>query len=131
MKKRFLFLIFPIITLVLEILPFGAVCNFANAEGESFRETFSYFHLTPFGYANFTPFITAVLSCFAFLLLLLYCFRNKEKAANAAKLILFTASVISLGPLLFGASYFSLVGGLITLTLLAEGILLHFALQKK
>ena len=114
MKKRILFLILPIVTLVLEILPFGAVCNFANAEGESLRETFSYFSLTPFGFANFTPFITAVLTCFAFLLLLIYCFKNKKKSANTAKLILFTASIISLGPLLFGPSYFSIVGALIT-----------------
>ena len=131
MKKRVIFLILPIVTLVLEILPYGAVCNFANAEGESLRETFSYFSLTPFGYANFTPFITAILTSVIFILLIVFCITNKEKTANAAKLILFTASAISLGPLLFGLSYFSLVGGLITLTLFAEGILLHFALTKK
>lgn len=49
MKKRFLYLIFPAVALILEILPFGAVCNFANPDGEPWRETFSYFSLTPFG----------------------------------------------------------------------------------
>ena len=44
--------ILPVITIVLEILPYGAVCNFANPEGEVLRETFSNFDLTPFGYAN-------------------------------------------------------------------------------
>ena len=31
------YLIFPIITLVLEILPYGAVCNFANPEVDRVR----------------------------------------------------------------------------------------------
>ena len=123
MKKRFLYLIMPVVTLILELLPYAAVCNFANAEGESFRETFSYFNLTPFGYANFTPFITAILTCFVFILLLIYCFTNKEKTANTAKFLSFTASIISLGPLMFGVEYFSLVGAFITFTLLAEGII--------
>ena len=71
MKKRFLYLIFPAVALILEILPFGAVCNFANPDGEPWRETFSYFSLTPFGYANAGPFITAVITCIVFVLLIL------------------------------------------------------------
>ena len=38
MKKRWLYLILPLVTLVLEILPYGAVCNFANPEGGSLEE---------------------------------------------------------------------------------------------
>ena len=60
MKKRLLYLFLPIVTLILEILPYGAVCNFANPEGKPWRMTFSYFDLTPFGYANFAPFLTAI-----------------------------------------------------------------------
>ena len=51
MKKRLLYVLLPIVTLILEILPYGAVCNFANPEGEPFRKTFSYFDLIIF----FTP----------------------------------------------------------------------------
>ena len=52
MKKRFLYLIIPIITLVLESLPYGAVCIFATSPTERVTETFSYFDLTPFGYST-------------------------------------------------------------------------------
>lgn len=65
MKKRLLYLLFPVIALILEILPFGAVCNFAVSPERTQRKTFSYFSLVPYGYANFTPFITAVITCAA------------------------------------------------------------------
>ena len=42
MKKRLLYLVLPIITLILEILPYGAVCIFATSPTETIRETFSY-----------------------------------------------------------------------------------------
>ena len=63
MKKKLIMLCTAIIALVLELLPYGAVCNFANPEGEPWRYTYSYFDLTPFGYANFAPFIVALLTC--------------------------------------------------------------------
>ena len=63
MKKRFQYLLLPIITLILEILPYGAVCNFAPSPTERIRKTFSYFDLIPFGYANFAPFLTAIITC--------------------------------------------------------------------
>ena len=79
MKKRILYLIFPIIALILEILPFGAVCNFANPEGESIRKTYSYFDLTPYGYSNFAPFLTAIITCVILVLLIIYLFSSKDK----------------------------------------------------
>ena len=48
MKKKLITLCTALIALVLEILPYGAVCNFANPEGEPLRRTYSYFDLTPF-----------------------------------------------------------------------------------
>ena len=128
MKKRLLYLILPIITLMLEILPYGAVCNFARPATDGsighFRELYSYFDLLPFGYANFSPLITAVLSCLILFLLLLYCLSGKMKLAVAAKNLLYVAVAISLGPLILGIHFFSLVGALITISLLAELILL-------
>ena len=70
MKKRFLYLVLPIITLILEVLPYGAVCIFASSPTDRIRETFSYFDLTPFGYANFAPLFTAIITCLVFILLL-------------------------------------------------------------
>ena len=131
MKKRFLYLILPIITLILEALPYGAVCIFASSPTEKHRETFSYFDLTPFGYANFAPLFTAIITCLIFMLLVIYCVKGNAGIAIKAKNILFVASVMSLGPLIFGINYFSLVGGLITITLVIELLLLHFTIKGK
>ena len=124
MKKRWLYLILPLVTLVLEILPYGAVCNFANPEGEPWRKTFSYFDLTPFGYAHFAPFLTALATCVVLVLLLVYVFADKPSVIKAAKGVLGVAAVLSLCPLLFGISYFSVVGALISASLIAELALL-------
>ena len=120
MNRRWRFLILPVITLALEILPWGAVCNFANPDGEPWRRTFSYFDPTPFGYANFAPLLTAILTCLIFVLLVIYCIVGKVGILVSARNILFVAIVISLCPLLLGIAYFSLVGGLITFSLAVE-----------
>lgn len=135
MKKRFLYLLLPIITLTLEILPYGAVCNFARPAADGsighFRELYSYFDLTPFGYANFAPLITAVISCVVLLIVMLFYITGKQKLAIIARNILFICTLFSLGPLLFGINYFSIVGALITISLVAELLLLHFAVKKQ
>ena len=133
MKKRFLSLILPIVTLILEILPYGAVCNFMrppssvnpDAPVGHFRELYSYFDLTPFGYANFAPLITAIITCIVLLILLIYCFTGKEKLARTAKNILCVGAVISFGPLVLGPHFLSVVGVLISLSLIAEFIVLR------
>ena len=131
MKKRLQYLILPIVTLILEILPYGAVCNFANPEGEPWRETFSYFDLTPFGYANFAPLITAVLTCVMTVLVIVYCVGGKKDWLVRAKGVLFACVLLSLGPLVFGIRYFSVVGALITASLIAELLLLRKASKKE
>ena len=130
MKKRFLYLVLPIITLILEVLPYGAVCIFASSPTDRIRETFSYFDLTPFGYANFAPLFTAIITCLVFILLLVYCVKGNVRFAIKAKNILYVAAVMSLGPLVFGLSYFSVVGALITICLIAELLLLHFRIKQ-
>lgn len=128
-RKRLLYLILPVITLILELLPYGAVCNFANPEGEPWRETYSYFDLTPFGYANFTPFLTAVVTCLVLALLLLYWVKGSQKVGLLARNILAFGAVVSMGPLAFGLRFFSPVGALITVTLVVELFLLHRKLR--
>lgn len=130
MKKRLLYLILPIVALVLEILPYGAICNFANFEGEAFRRTYSYFSMIPFGYANFAPFLTGLITCVVVLLLLIYLFKAKSSIITATRIVLCVGVVISLCPLLFGISFFSIVGGLISLSLGIELFLL-FAFKGK
>ena len=131
MKKRFLYLILPIITLSLEALPYGAVCIFASSPTERLRETFSYFDLTPFGYAKFAPLFTAIITCLLFILLMVYCVKGNAGIATKAKNLLFVAGVMSLGPLVFDIHYFFLVGGLITISLVIELLLLHFNIKVK
>ena len=130
MKKRMLCFIFPVITLFLEILPYGAVCNFANPEGKPWRETYSYFDMLPFGYANFAPLLTAIITCAILILLIIYCFVGKRGIAKAVKVLLYIGVPLSLCPLLFGIHFFSVVGALITLSLIMELILLQFGTRE-
>ena len=130
MKKRFLYLLLPVITLILEILPYGAVCIFATSPTETIRETFSYFDLIPFGYANFAPLLTAIITCLIFVLLLIFCIKGNVRVAGKAKNMLYVAIVMSLGPLIYGIEYFSLVAGLITLSLVGELLLLQFTIKR-
>ena len=124
MKKRLLYLILPIVTLILEILPYGAVCNFANPKGEPWRKTFSYFDLIPFGYANFAPFLTALATCAILILLFAYLFVEKPRIISVTKVFLCIGAVLSLCPLLYGINFFSVVGALISASLIAEFALL-------
>lgn len=129
--KRLSHMILPIAALILEILPYGAVCNFASAPNEIHRETFSYFDLVPFGYANFAPFITAVLTCAILVILTIYCITGRHGIAAAARNLLIVCTAISLCPLLFGIDYFSVIGGFITAALAAETFWLCWELRKK
>ena len=70
--RKVVLLLLSVVIILLEILPFGAVLNFATDSGETIRETFSYFSLVPFGYANFGPFLTSLLSSALLLLVLFY-----------------------------------------------------------
>ena len=127
MRKRLLYLLLPVITLILEILPYGAVCNFANPEGESWRRTFSYFDMTPFGYANFAPLLTAMVTCLILVFLAVYLFTNKHRMLMVVRTLLWIGVVLSLCPLLYGIRFFSLVGAMITVSLVAELILVYIA----
>lgn len=130
MKKRFLYLLLPIVTLVLEILPYGAVCIFASSPTERIRQTFSYFDPLPFGYANFAPLLTAIITCVIMILLIVFWIKGSIPTATAAKRVLYVAIALSLGSLVLGVAYFSLVAGLITLSLIAELLLLQFSIRK-
>lgn len=127
MKKRFQYLLLPIITLILEILPYGAVCNFAPSPTKRVRKTFSYFDLIPFGYANFAPFLTAIITCAILAFLLAYWFTGKDRMFAIAKGLLWVGTALSLCPLFYGANFFSVVGCLITITLVAQLALMLFS----
>lgn len=120
--KKIRLLLLPIITIVLEVLPYGAVPNFANPEGEPIREKFSYFSFVPFGNANFSPLITAMLTCVLLILVLIAI--KKDCVKTAVFVVALIATIVSLLPLVYGLSYYSIVGCLITITLAVECFLL-------
>lgn len=125
-KSRFLAIILPVTALVCEILPYGAVLNFWNPEGKPFRETFSYFDLTPFGYANFAPLITAVLTCVILLLTILFLIKPKKSLSKAIIVLSELAFAVSLMPLIYGINYFTSVSIVISASLFLNGILMYF-----
>ncbi len=117
MNRRLIMICATFVALILEILPYGAVCNFGNPEGEPWRRTYSYFDLIPFGYANFAPFIVAILTC-ALLILIIIALVTKKQMKKLIFTVSAAATVLSLAPLLLGIDYFSIVGALISAALL-------------
>ena len=124
MKKRMLFLIIPVITLILEILPYGAVLNFGRPASDGsigyIRELYSYFDLMPFGYANFASLITAILTVVILLLSLISL--KKDSVFNALFVLSIITAIIFLMPLMYGLNNYSLVGAFITIALVTESI---------
>ena len=124
MKTKLSLIFLPIATLLIEIYGKGAVCNFATGEGKIIRETFSYFDLVPFGYANFGPLLTGILTSIILLFLLIYVFSDSLGILSFVNKLSFIAIVTSLLPLLFGLSYFSLVALIISILLVINYLLI-------
>lgn len=123
--KKFVPLMILVLVLILELLPYGAVLNFANPNGEPTRVTFSYFSFIPYGYANFGPLITAILTCVMLVLSLVYLLKPMDGIKFVCKVISILAVVASLAPLMFGVSVYSVIGGAISALLIAECIVLR------
>ncbi len=118
MKKKIILLCILIAALILEALPYGVVLSFANPDGDPWRHTYSYFSLTPYGYANFAPLITAILTC-VLLLVVIISFINKKDLRKKTAILAGVSAVISLCPLLFRIDEFTAVGAGISLCLIA------------
>ena len=110
-----------IVILVLELLPYGAVLHFGNPDGEPLRETFSYFELTPYGYANFGPFITAILTCVLLVISIINLLVDNDKIKSTIKIVSLIALVASLAPLIIEC--YSVLGGAISILLLSVFII--------
>lgn len=119
-KKKCLLIGLPAVLIILQTLPKGVVLNFANPEGSSYRHTYSYFSLTPFGYANFGPFITAVLTCLILLLSVILVFKYSKTIRNILSIVCEVAIFTSLMPLIYGIDYVTLIGILNTIILVLE-----------
>ncbi len=115
--KKILFVALPLIALILELLPYGVVLNFANPEGEPWRRTYSYFSMMPFGYANFGPLITAILTCILLVLVTIYLFKPRKGLNTSILNVSGFATAASLMPLMFGFDYITVIGVIIILFL--------------
>lgn len=134
MKKNILYKLIIIsvlvITLTLEIIPYGAVLNFSTDGGTIIRETYSYFSLTPFGYANFGPLLTGIITVLLIILTAIFLFKENTIIFKVIMYLSILTFLFSLLPLQYGLSGFSVIGLFISLFLLTELILL-FVLKKE
>lgn len=82
MKKlgKVLTMLLPVVALFLESLPYGAVLIFKDFPDRTIRTTYSYFSPTPWGYANFPPGITALLTCVLLMAAILAAAKDSRKA---------------------------------------------------
>lgn len=112
--KKCLYVVLTLVALIFELLPNGVVLNFANPEGEPWRRTYSYFSMMPFGYANFGPLITAILTCVLLVLVVIYLFKPRKGLNTAILNVAGFAIAASLLPLMFGFDYITVIGVIIT-----------------
>ncbi len=110
--------------IVLEVLPYGAVLKFAPGPNTTKLELFSYFSLVPFGYANFAPFITAILTVTAtvFSLVMIFVNNKAKEARNALFIVITVTSVISVCPAVFSIDYITVIGVGITVLLVMAAV---------
>ena len=121
-RMRIAGIICTAVTVVLELLPWGAVCVFAGAPGSPegrVRETYSYFDPLPFGYANLGPLMTAVLSCVLLGLWLVGAVFEARLGYFRFVMAVGLGAVVTSGmPLLMGIEFCSAVGGAIFVLML-------------
>ena len=103
--------------LILEILPYGATLRFATDE-EILVRTFSYFSFIPFGYANFSPMITGILTASSLFVSLYTMIKRKNSKSKLLLYFNLVVFVISLAPLLDGVEYYNGVAFTVSLLLL-------------
>lgn len=130
-KSKIVNLIMLVIVLAFEIFGRGAILYFGNPEGEDWYRVYSYFSLTPFGYANFGPFITAIFTCALLILTVIVLFKDSKKL-NVTILVLGCVAVIaSLSQLLYGLRYFNIISLAISVALIIFACISFYIMKKE
>lgn len=133
-SSRIISLILLAVTLILEMLPSGAVLIFASGPDEIIRQTFPYFSLITFGYANIFPLLTAVLTVAATILIAIALIKkaNVTQLQNAAFISTVIALVFSIMPIvMFGTGHITTVGIFISILLLVSSTFQALANRKE
>lgn len=119
-KGKVCLIIFPLAAIALELLPFGVTMDFASSPVETVTHTYSYFSMMPFGYGNFFPLITAVLSCIVFVCSVMAAAWKSRRVCRVLSILSAFVLVISFMAFMVGLKNFSFVGGGITVSLALE-----------
>ncbi len=92
---------------ITELLPGGAILIFAAGPGDRLKQGFSYFDLTVFGFANFSPMLTGLMTVAVGILLCiaLVTFKKAAKLRNAVFICSVVTFLLSFAPLLYGGEY--------------------------
>lgn len=117
MRRKILSIVLPLAAIVLETLPKGTVMYFGNPSGEPFRQTFSYFDPIHWGYADFAPNLTALLTCTLLVLVLVNALAQNKKLARVVSVVAALAAVFSLLTFVFGGTTLIGVGISVLLSL--------------
>ncbi len=121
MKKIFIILLILLFgaAILLMCLPRGVEMHFAAApeEGIPYYITYApYFSLVPYGYGNFSPLLTSVMTVIAAMLSILAVLKNAKKLLHAVAVLLGITVMLSFVGFLFDS--YTIIGGLITATLI-------------
>lgn len=111
--------------IILEIQPNGVVMRWAAPPGkESWSTLHAYFDMLPFGYGQFSPFITALLTVavtiFSIVVMLLE--KRFTKPRNALFVCIIVTTVMSVCAIVFSFGNFTLTSVLITLALAISAV---------
>ena len=124
-KRSFFLLAITILTLILELLPYGAVLEFAHMSPELtlsyYEQHFSYFDPSVYGYGLFGPLLTAVSTCILAVFAVVAVFLEGRAVRIALRLASLLTLLFSLTPMLTGC--YSPVGMAISALLLVTCIM--------
>ena len=124
-KRSFVLLAITVMILILEIVPYGTILEFAHMSPELtlgyYEDHFSYFDPMLYGYGHFGPLITAVLTCMLAVITVIAVFFEKHAVRIALRVVSVLTLLCSLTPMLTGC--YSPVGMAISALLLVTCII--------
>ena len=105
-KRPFVLLAITVMILILEIIPYGAVLEFAHMSPDLtlsyYEQHFSYFDPMVYGHGHFGPLITAVLSCMLAGIAVITIFFENRAVRIALRVVSVLTLLFSLTPVLTG-----------------------------
>ena len=124
-KRPFVLLAITVMILILEIIPYGAILEFAHMSPELtlgyYEEHFSYFDPMVYGHGHFGPLITVVLTCILAVFAVVAVFLEGRTIWIALRVVSVLTLLFSLTPMLTGC--YSPVGMAISALLLVTCII--------